>query len=308
MKPLKTLLIACLLSTLGASSAGGQVVINEFFCGTPDWIELRNLSGVPVDLGGWSLSTYQASSGNPVLEGTFVLPPSTIIQSGGFLVLQEYGAAGLPGTLPCSLSIGFNLNWTSTRSVAVVLRNAQQVAVDYVYRQGPGGASGAPHLPSGQTWVGSYATTGNGCARAHDVDSDLASDWSGAVETVCAANPGQSAMQPVSFGLSTNGLGDATLSVATTPARPGAEFAMLISSTDLVPNGSGPVFGLAWDALASLQPAQAGSPFHSWLDAQGGFAFSAPPGTVPSGLHIEAVVIVVVLGQLTVSSVVDVTF
>lgn len=83
---------------------------------------------------------------------------------------------------------------------------------------------------------------------------------------------------------------------------------MLTSTTDMVPNGSGPLFGLAWDALSSLQPAQPGSPFHSWLDGQGAFSFAAPAGTVPAGFRVEAVVVVIVSGQLVVSDVVETTF
>jgi len=303
-----THLIAALICAIFGCFAPAQVVINEFSCGTPDWVELRNTSGVPLDLGGWSVVTYQTSSGAPVLEDTYTIPASTIVAAGQFLVLQEYGIADGPGSLPCAISIGFNLNWTSTRSVVVILRDAQQVAADYVYRQGPGGDPGAPNLPAGLTWTGAFTQTGDDCARRHDADLDTAADWATTTGTVCAANPGQTTQEPVTFNVATTGAGDVSVTIATNPVRAGAEFAMLTSTTDTVPNGAGPIFGLAWDALGSLQPAMAGSPFHSWLTAQGTFSFSAPPGTVPAGFHVEAVVVVVVQGQLVVSGVVETTF
>lgn len=302
--PRSTLLLLLLLTSV----VPAQVVINEFHTGSPDWVELKNVSGVGFDFGGWSVTTYQSSSTTLTFEGTFTIPYGTVVPAGGFLVLQEYGSAGLPGTLPCSLSTGFNYSWTSTRSVEVILTSPQQVAIDYVYRQGTGGPAAAPNLPYGVTWTGTFALGGDGCARVTDQDTDSASDWGVTTATVCAGNPGQAAAQLIVLNATTSGAGDVTMSIQTTPALPGAEFATLVSTTDLVPNGSGPILGLDWDALAGIQPAQPGSPFHSWLDPLGAFNFAAPPGTVPPGLHIEAVVAVVTPTGLSASEVVEITF
>ena len=292
-----------------AAAAPSQVVINEFHTGSPDWVELRNVSGVPFDLGGWSVTTYQSGSGMPVLEGTFTIPFATLVPSGGFLVLQEYGASGAPGTLPCSISTGSNYSWTSVRSVEVILRSPQQTAVDYVYRQGAGGPIAPPHLPIGATWTGLFSLSGDGCARVSNQDTDAASDWAIASATACAPNPGQGASQSVGLSVTTSGAGDVSVVIQTTPAIPGAEFVTLTSTVDLVPNGSGPVLGLAWDALGSIHPAQPGSPFHGWLDPQGSLVFAAPVGSVPPGLHIEAVVAMLApTGQLLASQVVEITF
>ena len=127
--------------------------------------------------------------------------------------------------------------------------------------------------------------------------------------TACAPNPGQGASQSVGLTVTTSGAGDVSVVIQTTPAIPGAEFVTLTSTVDLVPNGSGPVLGLAWDALGSIHPAQSGSPLHGWLDPQGSLVFAAPVGSVPPGLHIEAVVAMLApTGQLLASQVVEITF
>lgn len=292
-----------------AIAAPAQVVINEFHTGSPDWVELRNVSGVAFDFGGWSVTTYQSTSGVPVLEGTFTIPYGTVVPSAGFLILQEYGAPGMPGPLPCSLSTGFNYGWAQGRSVEVILRSPQQMAADYVYRKGSGGPQAPPHLPPGAAWAGIFSAIGDGCARATDQDTDTASDWHVTSATPCASNSGQSTGQNVVLNVATSGAGDVSVIIQTTPPLPGAEFVTLTSSIDLVPNGSGPVLGLAWDALSSIHPAQPGSPFHAWLDPQGALVFAAPPGSVPPGLHLEAVVAMLdPSGGLLASGVVEITF
>ena len=286
----------------------GQIIVNEFHAGTPDWVELRNVSPVAVDLGGWVVTTYQADLGMPAPEGAFTFAPGVMIPAGGFVVLQEYGTPGLPGTMPCSISTGFNYNWTSSRSVVVLLTSPQGTPVDYVYRQGSNGMPGAPHLPQGTGWTGSFSQTGNSCARLQDLDTDSALDWHVSFPTACAPNPGQSSVPIAMLYATTTGAGDVTINIPTTPALPGAEFATLISTTNLSPNGTGPVIGLAWDALSSFQPVAPGSPFHSWLSSQGTFSFSAPPGSLPPGFFVEGATAVLSAGGLVISPVVEITF
>ena len=86
----------------------GDVVINELMAHNlsavsnqgsyPDWIELHNRGAAAVDLGGWSLS----DNSNP---RQYVIPPSTVLDPGGFLVLWCGNPTGPPG-----LYTGFALN------------------------------------------------------------------------------------------------------------------------------------------------------------------------------------------------------
>jgi hypothetical protein len=85
---------------------GCPIVINEILAHShadaPDWIELHNISSVPVDIGGWSLSD---SAGN---RDKFVIDPGTVVDPFGYIVFYEnthFGNALNPGTrTPFALS------------------------------------------------------------------------------------------------------------------------------------------------------------------------------------------------------------
>ncbi|MCX6396220.1 MAG: lamin tail domain-containing protein [Propionibacteriales bacterium] len=71
-------------STRGLANACSPVRINEVESsgGTPgDWIELKNISAAPVNLGGWSVK----DSG----ESPYTIPSGTTIAANGYLVLDE---------------------------------------------------------------------------------------------------------------------------------------------------------------------------------------------------------------------------
>ncbi|MAG56685.1 MAG: hypothetical protein CMJ83_10380 [Planctomycetes bacterium] len=307
-----TLRIPLLCAAL-ATALSGQVVINEFNTGTPDWIELRNAGTVAFDVSGYSVETFASQTGTPVSEGVFVIPVGTIIPAGGTLMLQENGSADAPTpTASCGLSVGYNFNWSSTRSVAILLRDAFLGAIDYVYRQGPGGATGTPGISPGTTWTGAFIATGDSCSRVTDLDNDAASDWTTASPaSPCAPNAGQTSGQPVSLSLATNGNGDVSLTITTFPLRPFAEFFNVISTQDYMPNGSGPLFGVGLDGLVAFsQPLLPGSPFHGRLDSLGRYTLSTPPGTVPTGTFIEVVTLVIdpVAIAVVPSSAAEITF
>ncbi|NLT77361.1 MAG: lamin tail domain-containing protein, partial [Planctomycetes bacterium] len=84
----------------------GAVVINEILAypgpGQSDWIELRNTTDAPIDVGGWFLS-----DGSQNLM-KYEIAPGTVIGSGGYLVLREdetFGRADDPGChVPFALS------------------------------------------------------------------------------------------------------------------------------------------------------------------------------------------------------------
>jgi hypothetical protein len=87
---------------------GDTVVIEEVFANSgalPDWIELHNRSGAPVDIGGWFLSDSAADLSK------YRIPAGTVIPGGGYLVLDEdihFGSASIdPGRItPFGISEG----------------------------------------------------------------------------------------------------------------------------------------------------------------------------------------------------------
>ena len=74
------------------------------------------------------------------------------------------------------------------------------------------------------------------------------------------------------------------------PALPAGEIFNLVSLQDFAPDGSGPLFGIGFDALFQIAtPKSPGGIFHTCLDGSGSWTLSLPTGTVPLGLHAEFV-------------------
>lgn len=86
--------------------------------GFPDWIELHNAGGQPVDLSGWSLTDDDDPR-------RFVFPAGTTLPAGGYLVVW-CNAQGAP---PGALNAGFGLD---RQGDAVFLYDAQTNRVDAV--------------------------------------------------------------------------------------------------------------------------------------------------------------------------------
>jgi hypothetical protein len=301
--------LALIVLTLAVGASRAQVVINEINTGTPDFIELRNLGTSPVNIGGWVVATWQTTNATPSAETPFIIPAGTIIPSQGFFTLQETGTPGAPGTLgACSMRVGINYNWNATRTVEVRVTNGG-VGIDYFMRNASG-VLGNPNLPAGTTWSGIFSSSGDALVRTGNLDTNTASDWGTTGSgSPCVLNPGQSTIPPVDFFLASAGLGDVVMSITTTPAMPNREFYTLVSSQDFNPNGSGPIFGVGLDVLPQIAwPAFPGNPFHSNLSGTGFFGAAYGPGTLPIGLTVEAVVIVINGGDIVASQVRQVTF
>lgn len=216
--PLRLRTFASLLALSAlCDSADGKVMINEFFTGTPDFIELRNFGAIPVDVSGWTVQSYTASSAVvPAPEPSFTIPAGHVIPGYGFLVLQENGTAGQPGTLPFSIYVGFNYNWTSTRTVEITMVDSLNNGRDYVYLDWNAGPT-APHLPPGENWIGDLNSgAGDDVRRILDDDSDNASDWLKTVGsgTPGSLNPGQNDCQfALPYGVGCAGTGGFTPSI-----------------------------------------------------------------------------------------------
>lgn len=298
----------CLL--LLAVAAPAQVLINEFDSGTPDAIELHNRGFAPVDVGGWSVSTWFRDGGTGAMtaETPFTIPAGTMIPAGGFLVLQENGTPGSPGTLPNSIFVGINYLWTSTRSIEIALFDNTNTGVDYVFANRGGGGNPAPNLPAGQSWTGTLSSSAsNDVWRNQNQDNDAASDWTVQTgNTFGALNPGQSIADPVTLTLSSTGMGQVTIDVVTTPSLPNRQIYNLFSLMDFTPNGSGPFFGVGLDVIPQLS--LPGPPFSAMTNGAGTYTLALPVGTVPPGLFFEGVTLLVNGGNVIFSPVDEIQF
>ncbi|MFH0944907.1 MAG: lamin tail domain-containing protein [Planctomycetota bacterium] len=186
----RRVLPALICSALLSAPLGAQVAINEINTGTPDYLELRNMGAATIDISGWVVQTWYATNSGVVdltPELPFTFPAGTLIPSNGYLVLQEFGSAGAPGTLPHSLSVGFNYFWTDARTIEAALYDDSGTGEDYVYLNWFGNPP-APDLPPGQNWLGELNSgAGDEVRRVQDPDTDHAADW---VKTAGAGTPG----------------------------------------------------------------------------------------------------------------------
>ncbi len=190
----RTLLVLCVQSVGLTCVLHGQgpVLINAVDSGSPDYVELYNCGGLSVDISGWTLSTFYDTGAGATAEPTFTFPSGTVIPAGGFVVAQEFGTAGAPGSLPNSISIGFNYFWVAARGVGAYLTDASGAGVDYMFRDFFG-LGGAPMLPAGTGWSGTYTGgTSDSSERNSDTDTDTGADWSDVgAGTPAALNVGQ---------------------------------------------------------------------------------------------------------------------
>lgn len=124
--------VAAQLAALGIACedelVAGEVVINEFAANNTtildpageaeDWIELRNLTGADVDLGGAYLSD------DPAAPALWQVPDGTFVPAGGYLIVWADEDLGQQG-----LHAGFKL---AAAGEAIVLSNAALQTVDAV--------------------------------------------------------------------------------------------------------------------------------------------------------------------------------
>ena len=151
------------------------VLINEINTGAPDYVELYNPNPVPVDISGWRLHSWYHGT-TPDAGSPFVFAYGTFIPPFGFLVIEEYGVAHQPGTLPSSISCGYNFWWTGSRQVEVALVDNFGIGVDYVHRRWTGQEE-APNIPFPLSWTGSITTTEDYILRSSSIDTDDAGDF-----------------------------------------------------------------------------------------------------------------------------------
>jgi len=102
------------------------VVVNEVLThstGAGDWIELKNTTGAPINIGGW----YLSDTGDNLLK--YRIPDGTIIQANGLLVFDESTSFGAP-------SQGANVFSLDSAGDQVYLSSSTTPGVLGAYRDG----------------------------------------------------------------------------------------------------------------------------------------------------------------------------
>ena len=131
------LLGVLMLLLLFASPVAAQLVINEVdydqaSTDTAEFVEIKNVSGAPVDLTGYTLELVNGSGGNAVIYDTIALS-AVSLAAGDFFVVCANAAT----VANCDLDDGPNTNFIQNGGPdAVGLRNAAAALVDAVSYEG----------------------------------------------------------------------------------------------------------------------------------------------------------------------------
>lgn len=288
------LLVAAAFVAIPVAAQSG-LLVNEVATGTLDWIEIVNLSPNSINLSGYRLyagwGTTTLSTTNSTLFGAVTL------NSGQTLVVTETSNASTPTTpvgalkLYSGYAIGFSTTGSGGVSGAATLVNPSNVGVDTV-SWGPATNT----LAFGSPFTGTpFNPTAQNFGRNSNTDTNASADWVAiATASPGARNPGQAdPNNQINLTIAST-LGSFDLMVTTQTAVPFGEIYNLVSLVDSVPDGSGPVFGVGVDAINSaLSAADPFNPFHTYLNASGIYSLSAPQGSIPPGIHIEMVTLLV---------------
>jgi hypothetical protein len=136
-------------SLASAAASGQQWIITEVHTGTPDFIEVRNVSGGPLPVAGLGLMTannatcpsFQPGSGSAQQNGAYVSTAATVVPDGGYYVFEDLGTAGsstlttLPsvGGFPLGTTgerLGLNLSWAGGSHGEVALFSSASIVND----------------------------------------------------------------------------------------------------------------------------------------------------------------------------------
>jgi len=116
------------LGGLVSTGTSSSIVISEVTVGTPDAIELTNVSGTSIDIGGWKVLVYDtAHPSTPMLA--LAVPAGTICPAGGVFVVEELGAG--PGAYPHYYT-DQNVSWTPFAATGVLLLDSAGNARDFM--------------------------------------------------------------------------------------------------------------------------------------------------------------------------------
>lgn len=121
------------------------VLINEVCTGGPDWVELINLSGSPVDLDGWELEWWSVD-GSDQHGGVLSLPSYELGGNERVLLQDDNEEGGGPPTVQDDVIVFHeNIYWGSGPGAAALW--GQGAAVDYVRWE-----SNTLDIPAGHGW------------------------------------------------------------------------------------------------------------------------------------------------------------
>ena len=129
---------ALLALPAAAPAASTTIVISELRArgpagGNDEFVELRNISNAPIDVGGWLLRGCAADSpGNPSTRAT--IPAGTTIPAGGSYLFTNNAAGGYSGSVPGDQTYGTGISDDG----GVQIANAAAVKIDGVASQDAG--------------------------------------------------------------------------------------------------------------------------------------------------------------------------
>ncbi len=108
----------------------GDVVINEVMwmgstaSSADEWIELKNMTGNAVPLGGWKLEKTSAGG------GTITIPAGKSIPAHGYFLIANYGKSHVNSALNIEGDYIVNLSLNNTNNGTIVLKTGEDVVVD----------------------------------------------------------------------------------------------------------------------------------------------------------------------------------
>lgn len=187
-KPRKALCVVAVAWVFFATAAGTAqtLLISEVDTNQQDAAEFTNVSGVLLDISGWTVCLYDSQSWpNPAT--TFTFPSGTVIAPDAVVVLYENGG-GEPPPGFIRFFVDTSLAWNSGASskVAVLLLDAADTILDFFIAGGqsavvtPGAITQPQTIPPSE-WVGPIVTGQNIAQptwhRQGAVDHNDATDW-----------------------------------------------------------------------------------------------------------------------------------
>lgn len=306
MKTLRILLtLLCLLPALTAQ----QVLVNECYTASTDAFEVANVGLSPQTMTGWRVEYGGINTVFVWTPGTFFFPSGTVIAPGEAVAVREstVGPSVAAGA-QVFLTSG-NINWATTpttRGGACILVDANGVGSDMVRW-----ANAVPPSNFGANFTGTVNPSTTNFGRINITDTDSAADWGDMALNYGTLNPGQNVpIAALTVTVSTTGVGDVSWSVVSqNPAVSGGEIYNFVSTQDFDPDGSGPFFGIGFDAIPQIAlPAGPNEVFHTFLDASGQWSLNISSG-LPPGLHVETTSILLGSGGVErISNTASITF
>ena len=183
-----------------------SILIAEIDPGTTDRVEFCNVSERTVDISGWQIVIYDATSG-ATPASTTTLSAFSSIAPGGVFTLTEDGVAS--GNLP-NLSSGSGIDWShNSGAITILLLNAGGGIVDFATLGDSSAFSNPVAIPADE-WMGPGITDSGSDTyqRTGSADTSTASDWSSAAQTFGSKNGGLSSpfpARPIAFSPTTTG-------------------------------------------------------------------------------------------------------